>query len=349
MSQVDQDAAEATVSAAGAPEPDALLARVAARVLAIEGRLERALTSGWRNAAGEGAALGSEADGLAELGMVEVAARVRAVAAAPSASEALGAIALALAACRLLRTRLAGEALLAPAEGWQPLGMSKRRGRGRSETPDRVLPVARTAVGEGEAWLCLRLAGGYAGERLLVDPAPLAATEGDGGGHGQRTVAEPPWLASLLRGRLRWRARHALGAAGTIERCALLDGTVTLGSDGGAPAESESSAWVARMLDQLGKTLRGGWKEGAHVTPAFGHIRLSRLHVREAESYLWSDPAAAAAFRQAGAALKSDRVWAIVWQDQAAVQPLALLSPGGIFSRPALVHLVPGLPRTKLA
>jgi hypothetical protein len=87
-------------------------ARFGARVRGIEARLERLLASGWRNAAGEADELRALTDGLEELGLSGLAARVRAVAAARSAKDALGAVSLALAACRLMRTHLAGEETL---------------------------------------------------------------------------------------------------------------------------------------------------------------------------------------------------------------------------------------------
>src|SRR5262249_25659418 len=79
---------------------------IAARLLGVEARLERLLASGWRNAGSEAADFGSEPDALAALGLAQVAERLRAVATAPSATEALPAIVLATAACRLLRARL---------------------------------------------------------------------------------------------------------------------------------------------------------------------------------------------------------------------------------------------------
>src|SRR4051794_41272342 len=98
----------------------------------VEDRLGRLLVSGWRQARVEAADLRQDADGLAEAGLTEVAARVTAVAQAGSAAEALPAIALAASACRLLRLRLLAEA--AP-DGWSPIARPKRRAG-----TDTVLP-----------------------------------------------------------------------------------------------------------------------------------------------------------------------------------------------------------------
>ena len=80
---------------------------VAERLTEIETRLAGLLAAGWRRAASEADALNGEADALVELGMGELAARLRAVAAATSPTDALRAATLAAAACRLLRARQA--------------------------------------------------------------------------------------------------------------------------------------------------------------------------------------------------------------------------------------------------
>ena len=78
------------------------------RLRQVEERLERLLTSGWRQSRTEAADLRQDADALTEAGLPELAARVRAVAEANDSAEALQAIALATSACRLLRARLPG-------------------------------------------------------------------------------------------------------------------------------------------------------------------------------------------------------------------------------------------------
>src|SRR5437870_3901374 len=127
---------------------------MAERLRRVEDRLERLLASGWRNAGAEAADLAGEADGLAALGLAHLAERLRAVAAAPSAAEALPAIALASAACRLLRARLPTDA--APAGRWAHLLQADDPPETAAE---RLIPVARMAVGDGEAWACVRLVG----------------------------------------------------------------------------------------------------------------------------------------------------------------------------------------------
>lgn len=317
-------------------EDESYLVQFGERVRAIEGRLERLLTSGWRNAAGEADALRAEADALAEIGVQNVSDRLRAVAAAATAGEALGAVSLALSACRLVRARLAGEAQLRDPGAWQAVGSGMRRNRSAAGATDHLLPVARTAIGNAEAWLCLRLRGNFVERRVLVDPTPLSV-----GDHPETVPpgagALPRWMGSAIRGRLRWSARHALGASGTIERCTLLDASLL--------TEAEQPA---QLLQHARQALTSEWKDGV-VIDAYHHLCISRLRVSEAETYVWPDRATVAAFRTAPPVLKSDEPWAVVWRDDATVQPLALLAPGGLFKKPELLHLVPGLPRTRLA
>src|SRR3954469_1222603 len=138
---------------------------VAERLRRGEGRLGRVLASGWRTAGPEAADLAGEADGLAALGLAHLAERLRAVAAAQSAAEALPAITLAAAACRLLRARLPTDA--APPGGWAHLLPADNPPQAAAQ---RLIPVARMAVGDGEAWACVRLRGGSGAEWLLLEP-----------------------------------------------------------------------------------------------------------------------------------------------------------------------------------
>src|SRR4051812_27326378 len=92
---------------------------IAERLRRVEDRLERLLASGWHHASAEAADLAAEADTLAALGLEALAERLRAVAAATRADEALAAIALATAACRLLRARLPADS--PPPGAWTPL------------------------------------------------------------------------------------------------------------------------------------------------------------------------------------------------------------------------------------
>ena len=139
---------------------------IAARLLRVEARLERLLASGWRNAGAEAADLGPEADALAALGLAQIAERLRAVATAASATEALPAIVLAAAACRLLRARL--RAAAAP-----PGQCTDLRDTELPEpTTDQLLPLARLALADGEAWACVRLRGAIPAELFLLEPLP---------------------------------------------------------------------------------------------------------------------------------------------------------------------------------
>src|SRR5215216_271904 len=98
---------------------------VAERLSELEMRLARVLAAGWRNAGSETSGLVDEADALAELGLAEIASRLHAVVDATSATEALRALTLASAACRLVRARVVlGDQ---SAEGWQPLIVPRRR------------------------------------------------------------------------------------------------------------------------------------------------------------------------------------------------------------------------------
>src|SRR5689334_18762382 len=103
-----------------------VLADVAGRVQRGEGRLERLLASGWPTAAAEASVLEEDATALDELGLPALAVNVRRVSLATTGAEALPAIAVALAACRQVRARLASaEALDASAMSaggeWAPL------------------------------------------------------------------------------------------------------------------------------------------------------------------------------------------------------------------------------------
>jgi hypothetical protein len=291
-----------------------VLGDVAERVRRVEARLERLLASGWRSAAAEAADVEEDAAALDSLGLPTLAAGVRRVPAATDGADALAAIAVALAACRQVRARLAaGEIVVTSGEDkWAPLAPERRSAR----TEDRLIPVGRLAVGPGEeAWACVRLRGQWADRYVLVDPPAVL----DGG-------AEPTWLGCVLEGVLAWQARYPLGAEGSVDRCRL----------GGAKV-------VAEAPDGLLQALSKPYKEGLTLLGGSGGLRLRHLERAEASTYVWPDPTAAQAF--AGA--RQDKVWALTWAG-GAIAPLALLSPPGFFKRPKLVHLIPGLPETPL-
>jgi hypothetical protein len=306
---------------------------VGERLREIEDRLERLLASGWRHAGAEAAALAGEAEALAGLGLAELAGRLRHVAEAGTAGAALPAIALALAACRLFRARVAADD--APAGEWGPLAAPRRRAGvlAYGRAPDKLLPIGRMAVGDGEAWACVQLRGTLAHEWFLVDPVapPPERTGPRSWGH----AGEPPWLRGLLGGYLRWQARYPVGASGEVQRCVL---------EGGAPAEMDE-AETRLLTGVLAAVANRAPKDGMTVLGGRGGLRLRLLEPSEVDTYVWPDPAAARAFAGAG----PGTVCALTWVDGAAIKPLALISPPGFMKQAALIHLVPGCPATPLA
>jgi hypothetical protein len=142
----------------------------------------------------------------------------------------------------------------------------------------------------------------------------------------------------VLRGTLRWRARLPLGAAGSVEWCALEEGRTAEETD----AEGNQLQGY-RLLELARAALKRPWKEGVAVLGPYGEVRLARLNPKESATYVWADEAAEAVLRGCGG-----EVWGLVRKDGAAEQPLALLSPAWLLRRAALMHLVPGSPRTPL-
>jgi hypothetical protein len=332
---------------------------IATLLLRVEARLERLLASGWRDAGAEAADLGREADTLAALGLAQVAERLRAVATAPSATEALPALVLAAAACRLLRARLPAAA--APPGQWADL----LDGDPPEPAADQLLPVARLALADGEAWACVRLRGAIPAEWLLLEPLPAGPGEADAAPLPPRSGEAPtasllsglaarfrrgnpaapaaadrppenghPWLRRPLRGHLRWLARYPLGAAGKVECCRLE------AAEWRTPTEAREEGF-----SQLRRTLGSGKLEDDQ--PVFGGggaLRLKLLDAREADVYTWVDGAAATVFRAAA----RDRAWALAWCQEGLITPLAVIVPGSLFAQPRLVHLVPGGPAEPL-
>jgi hypothetical protein len=302
------------------------------RLRRVEERLERLLVSGWRNAGAEATDLAEEAEALAELGFGELAERLRGVAAAEGGSEALRAVTLAATACRLLRARLPAEA---PTGEWLPIGKATRR---RGASTERLLPIGRMALEDGEAWACVRLRGTMADDWLLLDPPTLPELASEPArvglaarlmGRGRAAAASDNgssvWLSRPIEGVLRWRARYPLGASGDVQHCGL-SGAAWAGAD---------QAEVP--LATLRKALAGSPKEDRLLLG--GWLRLKQLDPAEVESYVWPDPAVASAFRAAGGP-----VWALAWVQGGPIAPLVLIEPGGVLRKPRLVHLVPGLP-----
>lgn len=165
------------------------------RLRRLQDRLERLLASGWRNAAAEAAELGAEGEALAEAGLPQLGERLRTLAAA-GPDEALPALAMTLAACRMLRAHLPADA--PPPGAWAPLSVATKK-----HAPDKLVPLCRVPHGDGEAWACVRLRGTIADELVLITGA----------------TGERPWLRQVWEGSLRWRERHLLGAAGEYQVC----------------------------------------------------------------------------------------------------------------------------------
>lgn len=281
----------------------------------LEERLERLLTSGWRAAGPEAQALTQEADAVAEAGLPELATRLRAVTAAQSPSEALAAAALAMSALRLLRLRLAASA--SPPGQWELLAPQAKAAR----KPDRLLPLCRLALGEGEVWACLKLRGSLPDELLLVEPPTL-----------DQAPEASIWLKQPLLGHLRWRGRYPLGAGGELHRCALDEPRWDQ-----FPAKEDDPFYTFREAVSAGKL-----KEDGHV---LGSLRVQSVEPGEDSAYVWPDAAAREALRRGARA----RSWSLVWRDGTLVMPLALLEPGGLFRRGKLIHLVATNPEERLS
>lgn len=324
---------------------EAELAAAAARLRAVEDRLERLLAAGWRNAAAEAVELTEEAEALAALGLGELAGRLRAVAAAGDAPAALGAIALGVSACRLLRAYLPAQ--VAPPGAWAPLSAPGRRSAAASE---RLLPVARLDTGAGEMWACVRRRGLAAADWLLIAPPALEWPERESAlargarGFVARLVrgAPPaetdrrraPWLWQELQGRLRWQARLPLGTNGEIEASSM--------------SEAE---WAGAGADEALRPFREALADGTltddlPVLSGGGRLRMKELAAVEATNYVWADASAEEAFRAASGGRET--AWALAWCAGALVTPLALIEPGAHGRPGRLVHLVPGTPADEI-
>ena len=123
--------------------------QVAGLLEEMERRVHRLLAAGWRNAGDDLDALAEAAASLADLGLIETAGLVRAVAAADDPATGVHAAGSALAASRLLRVRLAPE--VPPVRNWASLTAGKR-----ATFASRLLALGRFALGDGEVWSCLR-------------------------------------------------------------------------------------------------------------------------------------------------------------------------------------------------
>jgi hypothetical protein len=303
------------------------LQEIGARLAAVEERLERLLGGGWRSSAGDRAELAVEADALAELGLAELANRLRAVAAAETAAAALPALAVATAACRLVRSRLPLPP--PPDEEWAPLAVAA----GREWKPELLLPICRFPVGGDEAWACVRPKAAAAHDWVLVTPPG-----NDMGGQRAFPLAieeQAHWLRRPFRARLRWRRRLPLGSGDEVAMCDAVDAAWCSPTEKLADTTEHfrKRAHKNDLKDEVSVLWNGGWLIERRLEPA------------AIDDYLWLDEAARATFRQAAG---RDDVWAIVWRPGAFEVPLALIRPGGLLRPARLVHLLPGAPADRL-
>jgi hypothetical protein len=286
---------------------------VGERLHDTETRLARLVAAGWRNASAEALILNDEADAFEVLGLEEFATRLRAVAGATSPTEALRAQALAMAACRMLRARLAlGDQ---SAERWQPLLVPRRR---RAAEADMLQPLCRYSLAGVEVWSCLR-SRGFAVEWALVEPSELS--QGD----------VSPWLRKPLYGHLHWRARFPLGAGRDVHVEAL-----------------EKPSWESTepsMVDPHAAFRRrlapGKLKEDKLPVWGGGSVHLAPLDRAKLDGYLWLDPAVPSDLARA----PFDETWALVWDQEGTPAVIAVVTEGGrLVKKLSVVHLVPGCP-----
>jgi hypothetical protein len=289
------------------------MADLAERLIEIEARLAGLLASGWRRAAPEAATLTADADAFAEIGLDELAGRLRAVAAAQSPTDALQAATIAGAACRLLRARIGRDDVAS--DGWQPLLAPRRR---RAAEPDMLLPLCRLSLGGFEVWSCLR-SRGFAVEWVLVEPPDLS-----GGGPA-------PWLRMPLYGHLQWRARYPLGAGRDVQVLEL-----PLASwEAPAPSDLDPHAAFRKRL------AAGKLREDKLPVWGGGSVHLAPLDSTKLDGYLWLDPNVPADL----ARLRTGETWALVWDQEATPAVIAVMAEDGrLLERLLVVHLLPGCP-----
>ncbi|HEY7036864.1 MAG TPA: hypothetical protein VH482_36385 [Thermomicrobiales bacterium] len=283
------------------------------RLQETELRLARLVAAGWRNAATEVSALTDEADRFAELGLEAFAMRLRAVAAAGSPTEALRALALALAACRMLRARVALSDQ--SADRWHPLIDARRR---RAAEPDMVQPLCRYSLAGAEVWSCLR-SRGFAVEWVLVEPCEVTP---DG---------TAPWLKKPLYGHLHWRARYPLGAGRDVHVQAVQKPSWESTEP---PVVDPHAAFRRRLAPEKLREDKlpvwgGGW------------VHLAPLDRAKLDGYLWLDPVVPGDL----ARMPFEQTWALVWDQEGTPAVIAVMtederSP----KRLSVVHLLPGCP-----
>jgi hypothetical protein len=286
---------------------------VSARLNETESKLAGLLASGWRRAAPEAATLRADAEAFADAGLNELAARLRAVASAGSAAEALRGVTLASAACRLLRARIA--AGVTSDDAWQPLVAPRRR---RAAEPDMLLPLCRLSLGGFEVWSCLR-SRGFAVEWVLVEPPVLTA------------AANAWWLRRPLYGYLFWRARYPLGAGRDVQVLSLTEASW----EAATPSTVDPHAAFRRRLSA------GKLREDKLPVWGGGSVHLAPLDQTKLDGYLWLEPSVPADLTQ----LQFDDTWALVWDQDTTPAVIAVMAEDGRLGRKLrVVHLLPGCP-----
>jgi hypothetical protein len=291
------------------------------RLRRLQGRLEQILVSGWQHAHDDLGAITAEADALSAYGLDSPAERVRRVATASDAGEALAAVSLAVATCRLLQVRIAADAR--PEGDWAAL---RPTGRRTQPARERFMPISRIVVEATEVWACVRLHGGLAaGLHLLELPAGVT-TPAESATPNRDTSA--PWLQWQVEGSPRWRARYRWGSEKEIDHCALVDveWQQTLELEVGLPT----------ILDQAIDTAKSG-QQGAIVRGNVP-VRAQLLDENAIKDCLWLDPSHPDLFR----ASAHETSWALVWSQAGTVTPLAAIRPGQRSRPAAMLHFVPG-------
>lgn len=277
----------------------------------IETKLDRLLATGWRSSTAEAAGLTVEADVVAAAGLLELAARLNAVATATSPAGALSAITLASAACRMLRAHLSA---VAPQHDDQPTIKPVRR---RMPDAEMLLPLCRMSMGGREWWSCLR-SRGFAVEWVLVNANTAPTPPGS------------PWLRRPLYGHLRWQGRFPLGATRDVQ----VHVVARADWESDQPTTLDPHAAFRKRLasGKLRQDRLPVWGGGSvHLTP-LSHDKLDGL--------LWFDPAVAT-----GIARIEHDAWALVWDQESTPAVIAVMTEEGtIRKRLHIVHLVPGCP-----
>ncbi|HLN65526.1 MAG TPA: hypothetical protein VK464_28715, partial [Symbiobacteriaceae bacterium] len=127
---------------------------------------------------------------------------------------------------------------------------------------------------------------------------------------------------------------HPVGASGSVEVVAVPD-----------------LAWVKEEPDQGEDLLanflqawdRGSLKENQSVFRYGGALAVKQLQPDDLPACAFPDPAEADLLRTV---MNGGPVWTVAWTEGALLTPLAVLHPGGkLWGKPALTHLVPGIPK----